>query len=174
MSNKISHDHYAMLCYAMKTMLTTNAICLVLFLSVAVCVTGQEAGQSHAAPSAGLHYSEIYIFYLTDILIPPNSVNISLNEVAEFNCTAVTTSFVWKANGMSINVGVSPITVVDESQSIRMSTLRVPVYSVDDATNITCTAIKTPPLSIDESAPAFLQVQGKPLSHLKIMQIGFI
>ena len=63
---------------------------------------------------------------------------------------------------MSTIDGVSPITVVDESQSIRMSTLRVPVSSVDDATNITCTAIKNSPLSSDESAPALLQVQGKP------------
>ena len=57
---------YALLCnltyvsvkvasYSLKTMLTTNAISFVLFVSVAVrCVTGQEAGQS--LPSAGHHY----------------------------------------------------------------------------------------------------------------------
>ena len=98
--------------------------------------------------------------HFTDIIIPPQSVNVSLNGVAEFNCTAVTTSFVWRANGIDITDGISPITVVNESQSIRMSTLTVQVSSINDATNITCTAIRPDPLSADESAPGLLLVQG--------------
>ena len=100
-----------------------------------------------------------------DVTIPPRSVNISLNGVAEFNCTGVASGFVWESNGMEvINDGIrtliSHAISVDAANGIRMSTLRMKVSSTDNATNITCTALKSSPLSSNRSAPALLLVQG--------------
>ena len=96
----------------------------------------------------------------SDITIPPKSLNISLNEVAEFNCTAVANAFVWRKNRMDITTGITTV-VVDQVQSVGMSTLRMTVSSLmDNAANITCTAVKSIPFSNDESEPALLLIQG--------------
>ena len=100
-----------------------------------------------------------------DVTIPPQSVNISLNGVAEFNCTGVASDFVWEANGVEvkddgIDTLIAQVISVDASSGITMSTLRMKVTSTDNATNITCTAFKLTPLSSDKSAPALLLVQG--------------
>ena len=101
---------------------------------------------------------------IVEITIPPKSVNVSLNGVAEFNCTAVAANFVWKKNGMDVNNGIGTVikdTIVNEVQSIRKSMLKLTVSSVIDiASNITCTAVKNSPFSNDESEPAILLVQG--------------
>ena len=97
-----------------------------------------------------------------DVTIPPQSVNISLNGVAEFNCTGVASGFVWEADGVELkddgmDTLISQVISVGAST---MSTLRMKVTSTDNATNITCTALKLTPLSSDKSAPALLLVQG--------------
>ena len=97
------------------------------------------------------------------ITIPPQSVNVSLNEVVEFNCTGVANTFVWKVNEIEINnmegFFIRQVTLAAE-KSIRTSFMTMTVSSIN-ATNITCTALKTSPLSNDESAPALMLVQGK-------------
>ena len=97
----------------------------------------------------------------SDIIIPPNSVNVSLKGVAEFNCTATASTFIWKANGQVI-VSNDAIVTVDETNevTVRMSTLRVMVTSIDNSSNITCEAITLTPFAKDESDPALLLVQG--------------
>ena len=100
------------------------------------------------------------------IIIPPHSVNVSLNEVAEFNCTALHAStFFWLANNQTIlnsnGIEISPVILVGaESEGIRMSILRVAVSSIDNATNITCSAVTLSPFTKNESDPALLLVQG--------------
>ena len=103
--------------------------------------------------------------HCADVTIPPRSVNVSLNGVAEFNCTGVASGFVWEANGMEVKddgIGtfISHVISVDAANGIRMSTLRMKVSSTDNATNITCTTLKSSPLSSDKSGPALLLVQG--------------
>ena len=49
---------------------------------------------------------------------------------------------------------------MNDTQSIRMSTLTVSTSSMSNATNITCEAIIYDPLTSDESGPALLLVQG--------------
>ena len=106
------------------------------------------------------------MYCTVDVTSPPQSVNISLNGDAEFNCTGVASDFVWKANGLEVKDDgtaralISQVISVDASNGIKMSTLRMKVNSTDDATNITCTALKLTPLSSDKSAPALLLVQG--------------
>ena len=99
----------------------------------------------------------------TDITIPPRAVNVSVNGAAVFNCTAVGNSFIWRANGIEIDEGMGTIlmqVLVDGTEGIRRSTLRVSVSSTDNAANITCVAISSSPLSIDKSDPVLLLVQG--------------
>ena len=98
-----------------------------------------------------------------DITIPPRAVNVSINEVAVFTCTAVGDIFGWQANGIDIDTEIGTVltpVLVDEMEGIRRSTVRVPVSSTDNLANITCTAISLSPLSIDKSDPVLLLVQG--------------
>ena len=99
-----------------------------------------------------------------DITIPPQSVNVTINTVAVFHCSGVANSFTWRANGQQLDhgerVAITPVSLVNETLQIRMSTLRMTVNSVENATNITCTAFRHTPISIDRSNPALLLVQG--------------
>ena len=114
-----------------------------------------------------LNYLWSSLHCAADVIIPPQSVNISLNGVAEFNCTGVATGFVWEADGvelkddgMDTNLNISQAITVDATNGIIMSTLRLKVTSTDNATNITCTALRFTPLSSNKSEPALLLVQG--------------
>ena len=102
-------------------------------------------------------------YYVAGITIPPRSVNISLNGVAEFNCTGSADTFIWESNeepiGNEMGIVIST-TTVNEANSIRMSVLRVTASSFDVSKNITCTAISLNPLSTVKSEPAILMVQG--------------
>ena len=60
---------------------------------------------------------------------------------------------------------VPPLTVVNQTQGIQMSTLQLTASIVDNVTNITCIALSTSPLSSDESEPALLMVQGIANKH---------
>ena len=111
--------------------------------------------------------STIYIIHinLADIITPPQSLNISLNEVAEFNCTGIAETIAWKANGEEIvnngeTIVIPTAIVVNQTQGILMSTVLLTASIVDNVTNITCIALSTSPLSSDESEPALLLVQG--------------
>ena len=80
-----------------------------------------------------------------------------------FNCTGVGNSLFWRANGIEIDeeMGITLTTVlIDVTEGIRRSTLRMTVSSTDNAANITCTALSVSPLSSDESDPTLLLVQG--------------
>ena len=103
----------------------------------------------------------MYSLFLSVVTVPPKSVNISLNSVAEFDCTGVAAIFTWNINGVQvISSNDLQIITVNVAQGILMSTLRMTVSSTN-ALNITCEAIKQPPsLSKNESQPALLLVQG--------------
>ena len=121
-------------------------------------IAAQQASKSNSINTFRL---KNYSLHLADITIPPQSVNISINGVAEFNCTAVANAFSWRANGQEIISGKGfVITYVFLALYIRMSTLRMMVSSTDNATNITCLVISLSPFSFDISDPALLLVQG--------------
>ena len=80
-----------------------------------------------------------------------------------FTCTAVGNSFVWRANGIEIDEDTGTIlmlVLVDGTEGIRRSTLRMSVSSTNNAANITCIVISLSPFSTDESDPVLLLVQG--------------
>ena len=111
--------------------------------------------------------STMYMIHinLADIITPPQSLNISLNGVAEFNCTGTAETIILKANGEEIanngeTIVIPSLIVVNQTQGILISTLLLTASIIDNVTNITCIALTTSPISWDESEPALLMVQG--------------
>ena len=107
----------------------------------------------------------------TGILTPPRSVNISLNEVAVFNCTAIATFIIWRVNGEPVaNIrskgfdDKALIVTVNETQNLRMRTLRVVGSPDSHNVSITCVALLqisgTNNFSVAQSEPALILVQG--------------
>ena len=102
------------------------------------------------------------------IVVPPRSVNISLNEVAEINCIAIATFTAWEVNGQPFDNAIrskgfddsAPTVILNETQNLRMRTLRVVGSPDSNGANITCIAIQISPLSAATSEPALILVQG--------------
>ena len=96
------------------------------------------------------------------ITIPPRSVNVSLNGVAQFNCSGIGSLLVWSRDGTDLvngnGIAITTVTI-DASEDLLMSTLSLPVSSTN-ASNITCSVGRTSPLLKNESDPALLLVQG--------------
>ena len=98
-------------------------------------------------------------------------MNISLNEVAVLNCTAIATFINWEVNGQPVNDLDSPdfsysastvVVRVNETQTLRMSTLKVTGSSDSNGSNITCFAflLTSTTHPIAKSEPALILVQG--------------
>ena len=60
----------------------------------------------------------------------------------------------------TIQTQINPLTTVNATEGIFVSSLLVTVSSADNATNITCIAINLQSLMVNESEPALLLVQG--------------
>ena len=113
---------------------------------------------------------------ITDITGHPQSVNISLNGVAVFNCTYVPL-LIWLADGVDQIVngsnGYKFSTMPHGLPNIRTTTLEVTASVDNNNTNITCTAFSFSPLSNSKSEPALLLIQGMhvqlhvPMSNLQ-------
>ena len=105
----------------------------------------------------------IKFFFFSEITNPPRPVNVSVNGVANFSCTAVAQAFRWEANGVQIdNTEEISINTVKEDGELRRSILSIKISSTDNATNITCTAIsfESTVTCTNVSASALLLVQG--------------
>ena len=109
-------------------------------------------------------------FFHADITIPPRPVNISVNSVVEFTCTAVANGFTWEANQKQLDNGEGIFITSVLVQNILISTLRMAVSSTDNATNITCTAISLEPFTKDQSNPVLLLVQGMCLTTESLLK----
>ena len=99
-------------------------------------------------------------------MIPPQSTNISLNEVTFLNCTAIAEWIRWKINGQPVDNNTdfdeSPQTVeLNKTQELSRGTLKVVGSTDSNHTNITCFAIyRYVPPDISQSEPALILVQG--------------
>ena len=105
------------------------------------------------------------------IVSPPQSVNISLNEIAQINCTAIATFINWKVDGKIVddlrNEGIDSFddtaSAVHLGENLLLVTLRVKGSPYSNNVNVTCVAI----LSIGGdhteafSEPALLRVLGQ-------------
>ena len=104
-----------------------------------------------------------YAFLFADIINSPQSVNVSLNEIALFNCTGFAEFIRWNVNGNPLDnrVGFKQITVLlNQTQSLRRSTLSVVASLQNNNTKIKCLAFNLSPLTFTNSEPAVLHIQG--------------
>ena len=98
-----------------------------------------------------------------DIIDPPQSVNISLNGIALFSCTGFAEFIRWNVNGNPLDnrLGFKQITVLlNQTQSLRRSTLSVVASLQNNNTKIKCLAFNLSPLTFTNSEPAVLHIQG--------------
>ena len=112
----------------------------------------------------------LFLFYShPGVVIPPQSVNISLNEVTVINCTAIAEFINWRVNGQPIDAILTskgfdesaPTVDINEAQNLRMRTLRVLGSPDSNGVNITCIAFQGPPMfSAATSETALILVQG--------------
>ena len=100
-------------------------------------------------------------------------MNISLNEFAMFNCTAIASLITWEINGVLINDGdlrdkgfddSAPILTLDASQDLRGTSLRV--LGSPDSNNVSITCVAITPITpftndVNTSEPALMLVYGK-------------
>ena len=100
---------------------------------------------------------------ITDIVSSPQSVNISLNKVAVFNCTAIADSINWLINGSPFDnrSKYHKITVtLNEAKSLHKSTLTANASPLNNKTKISCFVVTLKPFASLTSEPALLLIQG--------------
>ena len=121
---------------------------------------------------------------MTGIVTHPQSMNISLNGFARFNCTAIASVITWEIDGVLIDhSGVrdkgfddsASVVTLNLTQYLRGTSLRVLGSSDSNNVSITCVAIIpiTPFTNdVNKSEPALMLVQGKyacqPCSYINI------
>ena len=102
------------------------------------------------------------------IVSSPQSVNVSGDDHAVFNCTAIATFINWNVNGTSLNAGTNgfemQLTIdVNVSQDLRTAALRVVGSPDANNSSIECVALleqSNKTFDAISSAPALLLVQG--------------
>ena len=110
------------------------------------------------------NYNIILLVYPA-IVIPPTPVNISLNEVAVLNCTAITTHIHWQVNGEPVDEtwerkgidGTASLRILNETQSLCMKSLTVVGSNYTNNINVVCAATI---LTTVYSEPVQILVQG--------------
>lgn len=110
------------------------------------------------------------LLFFAGIVIPPQSVNITLNKVAQVNCTAIASVILWAVNGEPaehVNKEVfddsGDLKVLNKSENLRMKTLTITGALCSNNATLACIAA----LHIEdefeyaESTPATILVQGE-------------
>ena len=108
----------------------------------------------------------VYHSFPLDIVVPPQSVNITLNQRVLLNCTAVATFINWFVNGKPISD--HDMTVFNDSaktrtlgSQLRTRSLSVLGTSESNESRITCVGTTHSPPSQESSDPALILVQGE-------------
>ena len=113
---------------------------------------------------------------MTGIVTNPQSMNISLNGFAMFNCTAIASFITWEIDGVLIDGDLrdkgfddsAPTLTFNLTQELRSTSLRVLGSPESNNVSITCLAII--PIThfindVDTSEPGLVLVQGKYAYH---------
>ena len=110
-----------------------------------------------------LAVSDIWVSFFTEIVAPPQSVNITLNEVAAINCTSTAPVILWEVDGHSVQQ-FSNITEskTETKQNLHTKKLWVIGTPDNDGVQVVCLAILyvNGELETKASEPALIQVQG--------------
>ena len=120
----------------------------------------------------------ILAFY-AGIVTHPQSMNVSLNEFAMFNCTAIASLITWEIDGVLIDSdgdirdkgfdNSAPLVTLNLTQDLRSTSLRVLGSPYSNNVSITCVAIISLTLAtndVNTSEPALLLVQGKSVGYI--------
>ena len=108
-------------------------------------------------------------FFCAAIVHPPVSANVSVNQLARFNCTAVADVIEWLADGDPVNdmrvhakgFYASNTRLLNSTIGLRQSNLSVEGWEENDYANITCVAFNfSNTLKVDKSDIVLLRVQG--------------
>ena len=109
---------------------------------------------------------------MTGIVTHPQSMNVSLNGFARFNCTAIASVITWKIDGVLIDSDLrdkgfydsASVVTLNLTQYLRGTSLSVLASPDSNNVSITCGAIIpiTPYINdVNTSEPALMLVQGK-------------
>ena len=114
-------------------------------------------------------------FTYAGIVVSPISVNITINETANFTCTAVADEIEWEVDGQPVDANLRnrgfnddavPLTLLNATQNLRTRAMSVNGSADNNGSNITCVAFFISPVSIIESDPAVLLVVNEPASGI--------
>ena len=103
--------------------------------------------------------------YITGIVAPPISVNTTINETANFTCTAIAGEIEWEVNGQPVDANLRnrgfndqavPLTLLNATQNLRTRTMSAFGSAENNGSNITCVAFFISPFSFMKSEPAVL------------------
>ena len=111
----------------------------------------------------GIAASDIWAPFLTEIVVPPQPVNITLSEVAVMNCTSNTPVIRWEINGY----GIQHFSNITESKTETMQNLHTKKLLVtgspdNDGVQVVCFAVLyvNGEFQTIASEPALIRVQG--------------
>ena len=113
---------------------------------------------------------------MAGIVTHPQSMNVSLNGFAMFNCTAIATLITWEIDGVLIDGDLrgkgfddaTPVVTLDGAQDLRGTSLRV--LGSPDSNNVSITCVALIPITlttvdVNTSEPALMLVQGIATGH---------
>ena len=109
------------------------------------------------------------VSHMTGIVTHPQSMNVSLNGFAMFDCTAIASLITWEIDGVLINGDIrgkgfddsAPTVTLNLTQDLRSTSLRVLGSPDSNNVSITCVAIIPITLTtndVDTSEPALVLV----------------
>ena len=113
---------------------------------------------------------------MAGIVTHPQSMNISLNGFAMFDCTAIAIFITWEIDGVLIDGDLRDrgfddtvsVVTIDAAQDLRGTSLRV--LGSPDSNNVSITCVAGIPITpftndVNTSEPALMLVQGSLYSH---------
>ena len=111
------------------------------------------------------------VFFFTGVVTHPQSMNVSLNGFATFNCTAIASLITWEIDGALIDNDfrekgfddTASLVTLDGAQQLHGTSLRV--LGSPDSNNVSITCVAIIPLTlttndVNTSEPALMLVQG--------------
>ena len=125
-------------------------------------------------------------YFFLGVVTHPQSMTVSFNGFAMFNCTAIATSFTWEIDGVLIDDGdlrdkgfddSAPKVTLNLTQNLRSTSLRV--LGSPDSNNVSIACIAIIPLTpftndADRSEPALMLVQGITLLHISTWKFRYM
>ena len=128
-----------------------------------------------------IHNVDVFLFscLFLGVVTHPQSMNVSLNGFAMFNCTVIASFISWEIDGVLISKNddlrdkgfddSAPVMTLNLTQDLRSTSLRV--LGSPDSNNVSITCVAFNPITLTEfvvntSEPALVHVQGKSVGYM--------